>query len=238
MHVRACWQRCQLRRLNGDIRFWDDHDRPWWLMSVMPILGLMTKSSVMSMKESQEDCDFLTCLMQPTFGASGRPQSVPCSVFFPGLYPTPQYYNCGGTEQIDTCDLIRPATVHLWRSTCNTRSHIQAQGSIFWSENDIYPPPLLKMIFFPLSWHVVFWLPSWSFCLIFGLFCIYFTLLLPLFSFSFPFIFLSSFFLLHFPLFSLRLFISPPPNDIGRYSPPLGGGGGGVFSNIDPCSGS
>ncbi len=54
------------------------------------------------------------------------------------------------------------------------------QGSIFRSENDIYPPPSENDIF-PLSWHVVFRLPSWPFRLNSSLFCNYFTLLLPLF---------------------------------------------------------
>jgi hypothetical protein len=75
-------------------------------------------------------------------------------------------------------------------------------------------PPLLKMLFVPLSKHVIFRLPSWPFCLNSSLCCIYFILLLPIFSFSFPFLpfFPFSFFLflLHFPPLSLRLFIFFP----------------------------
>jgi hypothetical protein len=104
------------------------------------------------------------------------------------------------------------------------------QGSIFRFENDIYSPsPSWKWYFFPLSRFVVYRLPLWLFCLNSSLFCIYFTLLLPLFSFSFPFflfIFPFFLFLLHFPHFSLHLFIFFPPNDIGWYFPPQGGGGG------------
>ncbi len=105
------------------------------------------------------------------------------------------------------------------------------QGSVFRSENDIYPsPPLLKIIFFPLSWHVILDSHRGPFCLNSSPFCIYFTLLLPLFSFSFPFLP----FLLHFWPFSLSLFIFFPPNDIGWYflPPPRGGG---IFQYIDPC---
>ncbi len=105
-------------------------------------------------------------------------------------------------------------------------SYTISQGSIFRSENDIYPPPLLKIIFFLLSLHVIFRLPSWPFCLNSTLFCNYFTLLLPLSHFLSPFFL----FLLHFPPFSLRLFIFFPPNDIGWYFPPPRGGR--VFSNI------
>jgi hypothetical protein len=86
------------------------------------------------------------------------------------------------------------------------------QGSIFRSENVIYSPPL-KMKFFPLLRHIVFWLPSWPFCLDSSLFCNYFTLLLPSFSFSFPFLPFS----LHFPPFSLHLFIFFISNYIGWY---------------------
>jgi hypothetical protein len=60
------------------------------------------------------------------------------------------------------------------------------------------------MIFFSLSLHIVFRLPSWPFCLSSSLFSHYLTLLLPLFSFSFPssiFCTLSSFFSCHFILF-------------------------------------
>ncbi len=97
------------------------------------------------------------------------------------------------------------------------------QGSIFWSENDIYPPPLFwKLYSYPLLGHIIFWLLSWLFCLNSSLFCIYFTLLLPPPShFLSPFLF----FLLHFSPFSLCLFIFFPPYDIGWYFSPLGGGG-------------
>jgi hypothetical protein len=74
------------------------------------------------------------------------------------------------------------------------RTWIISQGSIFRSENDIYSPLLLKMIFFPLSRHVIFKLPSWPFCLNSSLFCNYFTftsrflIFFPHSSFSFPFL--------------------------------------------------
>jgi hypothetical protein len=92
------------------------------------------------------------------------------------------------------------------------------QGSLFRSENDIYPPPLLKMIFFPFLLHIVFPLPSWPFCLNSSLFCNYFFLLLPLFSFSFPFL-PFSFFFLPFSFTCSPFFSSPfhifSPNSIG-----------------------
>jgi hypothetical protein len=101
------------------------------------------------------------------------------------------------------------------------------QGSIFRSENYIYSPSLLKMIFSPFRDKSFILLPSWHFCIISSLFCIYFTLLLPLFSFSFTFLpILSPFFLclLHFHPFSHSPFHIFPPNDLGCYSPlPLRG---------------
>ncbi len=125
------------------------------------------------------------------------------------------------------------------------------QGSIFRSENVIYSPPLLKMIFFPLLWHVVFWLPLWPFCPNSSLFCNYFTLLLPLFSFSFPIFFSFPFFPFYFPFlpfsfpflpfsftfspFSLRLFIFFPPNDISWYPPPRGGGYFPIYRPLHLC---
>ncbi len=71
-------------------------------------------------------------------------------------------------------------------------------------------------------------------------------LILPCFAFILPlyfpfshflspfFLFHSPFFLflLHFPPFSLHLFIFFPPNNIGWYSP---GVGGGIFQYKDPC---
>ncbi len=100
-------------------------------------------------------------------------------------------------------------------------------------------PPCLKMIFFPLSRHIVFRLPSWPFCLNSSLFCNYFTpltspflLFFPLSSFLFS---LSSIFFYIFPPFSLHLFIFCPPNDIGWYFP-LPGGGGSIFQYIAPCT--
>ncbi len=110
------------------------------------------------------------------------------------------------------------------------------QGSIFWSENDIYsPPPCWKIIFFPLSRHVVFWLVSWPFCLIYSLFCIYLSfhfplsLFLSLSSFFFPIPSFSNFplFLFLFSYFFRRWYrlITPPPP------------GGCIFNilYVDPC---
>ncbi len=103
----------------------------------------------------------------------------------------------------------------------------RGQGPIFWSENDIYfspPPPLLKMMFFPLLWHAILWLLSCPICLNSSLFCTdftlfftpYFLLFFPLFPFSFPFFH----FVLHFHPICLPLFIFFTPNDIRWYSPP------------------
>ncbi len=107
------------------------------------------------------------------------------------------------------------------------------QGSIFRSENDIYSPPLLKMIFFPLSRHVVFRLPSWPFFLnffpilhLFYPFTSPFLIFFPLSSFFFS---LSSFFFYIFPLFSSPFHIfSPKWHRLIFFPPP----GGGVFSII------
>ncbi len=83
----------------------------------------------------------------------------------------------------------------------------------------IPPPPLLKMIFFPPTRHVVFY-SHWGF----------YALILPYFAFILPFYFPFSHFLLYFPPFSLRLFIFFPQISSADISPPQGGGG--VFSNI------
>ncbi len=86
------------------------------------------------------------------------------------------------------------------------------------------PPPFWKRYFFPLLRHVVFWLPSWPFCLNSSLFAF----ILP---FYFPFShFLSPFFLflLHFLPFSLRLFIFFPQMTLAEIPPSEGR----VFSNI------
>jgi hypothetical protein len=116
--------------------------------------------------------------------------------------------------------------------------HRKTSRGLYFGPKTIFitpPPPLLKIIFFPLSGHLVFRLPLWPFYLNSSLFCNYFTLLLPLFSFSFPF---SSFFcplfflfLLHFPSFSLRLFMFFPQIILADIPPPPGGE---VFSNIGP----
>ncbi len=95
------------------------------------------------------------------------------------------------------------------------------QGSIFRSENDIYSPPLMKMIFFPLLGHVVFRLPSWPFCLNSSLFCNYFTLLVPLFSFLSPFFL----FFYIYPFFSLPFHIFSPKWHWLTFPPPPGRGG-------------
>ncbi len=95
----------------------------------------------------------------------------------------------------------------------------------------VSPPPLWKWYFFPLLGHIVFWLPSWPFCLNSSLFCNYFTLLLPLFSFLSPFFL----FLLHFPPFSLHLFNFFFPRWHRLIFFPSPRGGGGIFQYIDPC---
>ncbi len=107
------------------------------------------------------------------------------------------------------------------------------QGSIIRSKNIIYFPPFLKLIFFPLSRHIIFLLPKWPFCLNSSLF---FALILSFYfflriSFSFlPFPFLP--FLLHFPPFSLPLFIFFPQMTLAHIFPP----GGDIFQYIDPCT--
>ncbi len=107
------------------------------------------------------------------------------------------------------------------------------QGYIFRYENDIYSPPFWKWYFFPLSRHIIFWLPSWPFCLNSTLFCIYFTFLVPLFSFSFPLI-PFSFPILPFSFTFYPFFSSPyhifSPYDMAEYPR------GGIFQYIDPCA--
>jgi hypothetical protein len=83
-------------------------------------------------------------------------------------------------------------------------------------------PPLPRMIFFPISWHIILQLLLCPFCLNSSQFCIYplyFTLLLPSFSFSFPHssLFFPPFFLFYysFPLFPC--FIFPSPQGIFQY---------------------
>ncbi len=99
------------------------------------------------------------------------------------------------------------------------------------------PPPLLKMIFFPLLRHIVFWLPLRPFRLNSSLFCNYFTLLLPLFPFSFPFLSfsfpvpLSSFSFYIFPLFLFAFSYFFPQVTSTDIPPP---GGGGYFRILGP----
>ncbi len=117
--------------------------------------------------------------------------------------------------------------------------HINAYTGVYISVHKWYLFPYPKMIFFPLSWYIVFQFLSLPFCLNSSLFCIYFTLYFP-FLFFFPhssFLFpLSSFYcLLHFPPLSLPLFIFFPPNDIGWYFF-LPRGVGIIFQYIDPCA--
>ncbi len=106
---------------------------------------------------------------------------------------------------------------------------------IFRSENDIYPPPLLKMIFLPLSGDIVF-TPIVAFLLYSSLFCFYFTLLLPFSHFLSPFFLFPSpspffLFLLHFSAVSLPLFKFSPQMTLAD----IRGGGGAVSNIIDPC---
>jgi hypothetical protein len=92
----------------------------------------------------------------------------------------------------------------------------------------------LKVIFSPLSLHVVFWLLLCHFCLSSSLFYIYFTLSLPIFSFSLPLLLFLSPFLIHlqhFPSFSLPLLIFSPQMTSAEIAPPPGAG---VFSKIWP----
>jgi hypothetical protein len=77
---------------------------------------------------------------------------------------------------------------------------ISLQGLYFGPKTIFVPHPSekKKMIFFPLSRHVVFRLPSWPFCLNSSLFCIF---LNPFTSLFLTFFSLSSFFFYIFPLF-------------------------------------
>ncbi len=88
--------------------------------------------------------------------------------------------------------------------------------------------PLLKILFFPLSKHIIFRLPSWPFCLNSSLCCIYFILLLPLSHFLSPFFLFSL-----FPFsFTFSPFFSPPYYIFSQMTSadiPLW-----VFSNIFP----
>jgi hypothetical protein len=101
------------------------------------------------------------------------------------------------------------------------------RGSIFSSENKIYPSPLFENDIFSSSRDTSFFdcypCPS---CLNSFHFCIYFILLLPIVSFSFPLFFFPSPFSFFFPLSSFfvyifSLFLIPfsqfSPNDIGLF---------------------
>jgi hypothetical protein len=82
-----------------------------------------------------------------------------------------------------------------------------AQGSIFWSENDIYSPPPFRKCYFSLS--------------LFDSYCALFVFILPYFAFISPLtpIFSFSFHFVPFPFtfstFSSSPFYIFPSNDIG-----------------------
>jgi hypothetical protein len=100
----------------------------------------------------------------------------------------------------------------------------------------VFIPPLLKMIFLPLSWHAVaiFRLLSCPIWINSSLFCTYFILLLLIFSFSFS-VFPFSFPFILFCLSFFLYFSSPfhiPPNEIGWFPPPPPGEG--IFQYIKP----
>ncbi len=107
------------------------------------------------------------------------------------------------------------------------------QGSMFWSENDIYSPspPFWKWYFFPpLATPIVAFLPQ--FCPILHLFYPFtspFLIFFPLSSFFFP---LSSFFFHVFRLFFLVFSHFPPKMTSTDIPPPPGGGS--IFQYIDP----
>ncbi len=110
------------------------------------------------------------------------------------------------------------------------------QGSIFWSENDIYsPPPLLKMIFFPplatchFSTPIVAFFPKiFPILHLFYPFTSPFLIFFPPYSFFFS---LSSFFFYIFPLFLFIFsYFFPQMTSADIFPPPQGGGG--VFSII------
>ncbi len=97
-------------------------------------------------------------------------------------------------------------------------------------KNSIYPPPIRKFYFLPLSRHIVFWVLSCTFCLnssIYSfLFCISFSpfLYFPFYLFPFfPFPPFLPFSLTFSPFFSSPFHIFP--NDIGWFPPPLWGCG-------------
>ncbi len=126
------------------------------------------------------------------------------------------------------------APFQCWSKGYNFAYFLPVNQGSFWSENYIYfPPPFLKMIFFPLSRHVVFLFLLCPFSLNLSYLHLFnpFTSHLSL-SFPFP-TFLSSFFLFLkiFPFF-LFPFSYFSPNDISWYSALRGRG---IFQYIDPC---
>ncbi len=112
------------------------------------------------------------------------------------------------------------------------------RGLYFGLKTIFIPPPFWKWYFFPSRDMSFFDFHRGFFALILPFLPFSFPFLpfsFPFLPFSFPFLpFLSPFFLfrLHFLTFSHGLFIFFPPNDIGWYYPPLGGG---IFQYIDPC---
>ncbi len=91
----------------------------------------------------------------------------------------------------------------------------------------IFIPPLSGNNIFRLSWHAVFWLLSFPFCLILPYFAFILIFYFPLSTFPFSFLPFSFPFL---PFFTHSSFFSSPfhifsPYDIGWYFPPPGGGG-------------
>ncbi len=119
---------------------------------------------------------------------------------------------------------------------CFTFHTPSPRGLYFGPKTIFIPPPLLKMLFVPLLWHIVFQLPLCPFCLNSSLFCNYFTLLLPLISFSFRFLPFSFPFL---PFsFTFPSYFSSP---FHIFSPKLHRlifllQRGDIFQYIDPCS--
>ncbi len=122
---------------------------------------------------------------------------------------------------MDPFALLRCTDIYMWFLTIPVNFQRDRWGVyILVRKRYLFPPTLLKVIFFPLLRHIVFQLPLWSFALHLAYFAFILPFYFPFSHFLSPFfLFLSSFFLLHlhFPLFSLRLFIFFPPNDIGRY---------------------
>jgi hypothetical protein len=106
---------------------------------------------------------------------------------------------------------------------CNAKIYsLHRRGLYLIRKRYLFPTPFWKIYFFPLSRHIIFWVPRDLFALILP----YFAIILP-FTFLFShflspfFIFLSPFFLFFyiFPLFLFAFSYFSPQKTSGRYFP-------------------